>query len=107
MSSLFKTLPANMRRSRRFELRLTHKELKAIQLRAAAKNLSVSEFMRQTSLSRKADVELEIHWVRQIKEIINGIRDLRIKITQGYMPSEQEFPQLIKRASSVIHQMGS
>lgn len=106
MSKLFKTVPAEQRRSNRYEIRLTAKEAEAIQFSAKIRQMSVAEFMRRAALGRRADVRYEVEIVIVLRDVVAAIRLLYAALVErGITPPKEAWGPLIDEACAAMRRI--
>ncbi|MET3109310.1 hypothetical protein AAKU67_004139 [Oxalobacteraceae bacterium GrIS 2.11] len=74
MKKLFQTINESDRKSVVIHVRVTAKEAESITLSASARDLTLCEFIRRTSLGRKTDIRYESHIIRELREIAKIIK---------------------------------
>lgn len=103
MAQLFKKIPAEKRKSVRYEVRLSPKEAETIHTSAHIRNLSVAEFIRRAALKRRADIRYETEIVLTLREVVQSIRRLHAALVErGIQPPEDEWRPLIKEAVAAM-----
>jgi len=88
MPKLFKKLPDSIRKSVRYEIRMSIVHSESIRQAAAVRSLSVAEFMLRTALGRRTDVNYDNEIVLEIRAVVQVIRQLHGElITRDAQPS--------------------
>lgn len=103
MTPLFQRKPPEELRSRRLPIRLTAGEHEKIRLRASAREMTVTEFVRRAALSRKADVDYEAGIVLALKDVTLRIRELQSAVVNdGVLPQDEEWRPLVSQAVAIM-----
>lgn len=108
MRKLFKTKPADEKRSIRYPILLTEKEAMAIRNSALIRNLSVAEFIRRAALGRKADVRYETEIVLALREVAHAIKKMHADfVEKKILPTEfVEWRVVIQQATAAMLRVG-
>lgn len=104
MIKLFTKIPAETKRSLRYEVRLTASEAEKICTSAKIRNLSVAEFIRRTSLGRRADVSYDTEIVLALRDVTQAIRRMHADLVdRNMLPEEiEEWRPVIEQATAAM-----
>lgn len=84
---LFKTKPAETKRTRRYPTLWTNAEFEIVETQAKIRNLDVSEFIRRAALGRRADVRFETQTVTVLHHLVQEIKGWRKDMAEGGHPT--------------------
>lgn len=103
MDKLFKKLPADKKKSIRYEIRLTEIEAEEIRASALARNLSVADFMRRAALARRADNKFETEIVLALRDVVMVIRSWHAAFVEhGVTPPQDSLGAIVDAALNTM-----
>lgn len=103
MSKLFQVLPAEKKKSLRYEIRLTEIEAEEIRASALARNLSVADFMRRAALGRRADNKFETETVLALLQVVISIRAWHeVFVDHGITPPQDALGEIVDAALAAM-----
>ncbi len=82
----FKKTTDELRKSIRYEVRMTEKDAAKIHHSASIRQMSIAEFMRRAALGRRADVRYETEIVLALRDVVMVIRALHANFVDQKIP---------------------
>lgn len=99
----FKKIPDASRRTVFLRIRLNASERADIQEQAQVRNLSTSDYVRRSTLHRRADVKIETKMILEVREAVMEIRKMRADyLDKGIAPPDDVLRTVLGRAEEAI-----
>ena len=100
---LFVTLPSDVAKGSRIELRVTDEEAQKIRHLARIRQMTVSDFVRRAALGRATPVDLETDLVLALSDVVRRIRELHKAVKEtGAAPLDEQLLPVILDAKDTI-----
>ncbi len=103
MGKLFKPVAVTERKAATFKFRATETEMSEIHAQAAARNLTVTEYILRMALHRRADVRIETAMILALREAVAAIKELHAEyVSTGHPPPEHLLGPVIQETVVAI-----